>query len=151
MANLDVGTGGPPGMMGGAPDQDQGGPAPGGGGPPGPPGGMPMPGPMQRMKPSMPGQGNIGDALAKCAQAAQTLKEALLSFPHGSKEGNEVNRCIGILGKLMPQGGDLAQTNVTGMRDQLRQAVQMALASRAQQVQGPNGPPRGPTMAQPGV
>ncbi|HEX8828143.1 MAG TPA: hypothetical protein VF778_08525 [Xanthobacteraceae bacterium] len=148
MANLDVGTGSDPGA---------GGPPPGGpgGGAPGGPGGSPRipfqpPGAMQRMRPSMPGAGNIGDALAKCAQAAQLLKQAMLGFPHGSKEGNEVNRCLGILGKIGPAGNDVAQTNVTGIRDQLRQAVQMALANRARQVQGAN-PSQPPTTAAPGV
>lgn len=108
------------------------------------------PGPMQRMRPSMPGQGNIGDALAKISQAGALLKQALLALPHGSKEGNEVNKVLGILGKIGPQQGDTAQTNVTGIRDQLRKAVQMALASRAQGIQGQN-PPQPPTTAAPGV
>jgi hypothetical protein len=106
---------------------------------------------LQRNPPSMPGAGNIGDALAKCAQASDMLKKALLSFPHGSREAGEVNRCIGILQKIGPSTSpELAQTNQTDARDQLQNAVQMALAGRAMQIRGQN-PQQVPSASAPGV
>lgn len=147
MANLDVGTGsdmpdaggGPPGLPGGSP--------------PMPPGMPPPPAAMQRQRPSMPGAGNIGDALQKVAEAASSLGDALNSFPHGSKERGELVRVIGILNKIGPgqaASGALQQTSLTSARDNLRRIMQMALAGRAGQIQQQN-PGQQPTMAAPGV
>jgi hypothetical protein len=109
-----------------------------------------MPGPMQRPGVSTPGQGNVGDALQKIADATRMLQDAAGSMPHGSKEGQELNRAIGILMKIGPSQGAVGQTGITGARDALQRMIQGALASRAGGIMGRN-PQQPPTTALPGA
>jgi len=104
----------------------------------------------RRMGVSTPGAGNVGDALQKVADATRLLQQAAGALPHQSKEALDLNKAIGMLLKIGPSQASVQQTSITGMRDQLQQMIQGALAGRAGGIMGQN-PQQPPTAALPGA
>jgi hypothetical protein len=105
---------------------------------------------QRRMGVSTPGAGNVGDALQKIADATRMQQDAAGSLPHGSKEGQELNRAIGMLMKIGPQQSAVQQTSITGARDALQHMIQGALAGRAGGIMQGN-PQQPPATGLPGA